>query len=109
VIRTVSDQQDDTAPHLAGQEHPVPLVQGALGLNDAVRGGSRLFRLEVFNWGTFHGRVWSIKPRGDTALLTGENGSGKSTLVDALLTLLVPNQKRNYNQASGAAARRELN
>jgi uncharacterized protein YPO0396 len=109
VIRTVSDQQDDTAPHLAGQEHPVPLVQGALGLNDAVRGGSRLFRLEVFNWGTFHGRVWSIKPRGDTALLTGENGSGKSTLVDALLTLLVPNQKRNYNQASGAAARRERN
>ena len=48
-------------------------------------------------------------PRGDTALLTGENGSGKSTLVDALLTLLVPNQKRNYNQASGAAARRERN
>ena len=29
--------------------------------------------------------------------------------MDALLTLLVPNQKRNYNQASGAAARRERN
>ncbi len=100
MIRTVSDQQRETA---------APLVQGALGLNDSVRSGSRLFRLEVFNWGTFHGRVWSIKPRGDTALLTGENGSGKSTLVDALLTLLVPNQKRNYNQASGAAARRERN
>ena len=74
-----------------------------------IRSGSRLFRLEVFNWGTFHGRVWSIKPRGDTALLTGENGSGKSTLVDALLTLLVPNQKLNYNQASGVAVRRERN
>ncbi|WP_089936143.1 ATP-binding protein [Candidatus Entotheonella palauensis] len=109
MIRSVSDQQGDIAPHLASQENGVPLVQGALGLNDAVRSGSRLFRLEVFNWGTFHGRVWSIKPRGNTALLTGENGSGKSTLVDALLTLLVPNQKRNYNQASGAAARRERN
>ena len=75
----------------------------------AAHSGSRLFRLEVFNWGTFHGRVWSIKPSGDTALLTGENGSGKSTLVDALLTLLVPNQRRNYNQASGASARRERN
>jgi uncharacterized protein YPO0396 len=109
VIRTVSDQQGETAPHLASQAPAAPLMQGALGLHDGVRGGSRLFRLEVFNWGTFHGRVWSIKPRGDTALLTGENGSGKSTLVDALLTLLVPNQKRNYNQASGGAARRERN
>ncbi len=109
MIRSVSDQQREIAPHLAGPEPPVPAMQGTLRLNDTVRSGSRLFRLEVFNWGTFHGRVWSIKPRGDTALLTGENGSGKSTLVDALLTLLVPNQKRNYNQASGAAARRERN
>lgn len=109
MILSVSDQQRETAPHLASREPPTPLVQGALGLNDAVRSGSRLFRLEVFNWGTFHGRVWSIKPRGDTALLTGENGSGKSTLVDALLTLLVPNQKRNYNHASGGGARRERN
>jgi uncharacterized protein YPO0396 len=108
VIPSASDQQRETAPQ-ASREQPAPLLQGALGLNDAVRSGSRLFRLEVFNWGTFHGRVWSIKPRGDTALLTGENGSGKSTLVDALLTLLVPNQKRNYNHASGGGARRERN
>jgi uncharacterized protein YPO0396 len=32
----------------------------------------------------------------------GENGSGKSTLVDALLTLLVRPQTRNYNVAAGA-------
>ncbi len=110
MIRAIPDQQRATASEMANQDdNPVQLVQGALGFGDPARSGFRLFRLEVFNWGTFHGRVWSIKPRGDTALLTGENGSGKSTLVDALLTLLVPNQKRHYNQASGAAARRERN
>jgi len=74
--------------------------------NDRSRNGFRLYTLELFNWGTFNDQVWRIQPGGDTALLTGENGSGKSTLVDALLTLLVPNQKRNYNQAA-AAGRRE--
>ncbi len=71
------------------------------------REGFRLQRLEVYNWGTFNRQVWAIEPGGSTALLTGANGSGKSTLVDALLTLLVPNTKRNYNQASGAERRRE--
>lgn len=69
--------------------------------------GFRLHTLELFNWGTFNNRVWRIQPQGNMALLTGENGSGKSTLVDALLTLLVPNAKRNYNQA--ASGRRERN
>lgn len=69
--------------------------------------GFRLQRFEVFNWGTFHGRIWQLQPHGQTALLTGENGSGKSTLVDGLLTLLVPNAKRAYNQASGAGGKRE--
>lgn len=69
--------------------------------------GFRLERLEVFNWGTFHGRVWDIAPHRAPALLTGANGSGKSTLVDALLTLLVPSRGRNYNQASGASGKRE--
>ncbi len=69
--------------------------------------GFRLDSLQVFNWGTFHGRIWTIEPRGRTALLTGANGSGKSTLVDAILTLLVPNVKRGYNLASGADTRKE--
>ena len=69
--------------------------------------GFRLERLEVFNWGTFHGKIWSIDPSGGTSLLTGANGSGKSTLVDALLTLLVPNKKRGYNLASGAVKKKE--
>jgi len=69
--------------------------------------GFRLHRLEVLNWGTFDRQAWRMEPGGHTALLTGENGSGKSTLVDALLTLLVPNQKRNYNQAAGTVGKRE--
>jgi uncharacterized protein YPO0396 len=69
--------------------------------------GFRLERLEVYNWGTFNRHVWTIEPGGGMALLTGANGSGKSTLVDALLTLLVPNKRRNYNQASGDTRRRE--
>jgi uncharacterized protein YPO0396 len=44
---------------------------------------------------------------GETALLTGANGSGKSTLVDGLLTLLVPNKRRNYNQASSTTGKKE--
>ncbi|HEU5099362.1 MAG TPA: ATP-binding protein, partial [Roseiflexaceae bacterium] len=74
---------------------------------DELREGFRLQYLEVYNWGTFNHKVWSVEPDGSTALLTGANGSGKSTLVDALLTLLVPNRHRNYNQASGAEKRRE--
>jgi uncharacterized protein YPO0396 len=70
--------------------------------HESQRAGFRLQRLEIYNWGTFHGRVWVIEPQGGTALLTGANGSGKSTLVDALLTLLVPGRPRNYNQASGS-------
>jgi uncharacterized protein YPO0396 len=73
--------------------------------NGHSRTGFRLHTLELYNWGTFDEQVWRLQPAGDTALLTGENGSGKSTLVDALLTLLVPNQKRNYNQAGGTARR----
>ena len=75
--------------------------------NRASTEGFRLERLEIYNWGTFNRRIWSINPAGGTALLTGANGSGKSTLVDALLTLLVPWSKRSYNLASGTEKTRE--
>lgn len=64
--------------------------------------GYRLSKLEVYNWGTFDGAVHSVLPDCKTTLLVGENGSGKSTLIDALLTLLVRPQTRNYNVAAGA-------
>ena len=67
--------------------------------------GFRLQRLEVYNWGTFDRKVWTLQLNGRNALLTGDIGSGKSTLVDALTTLLVPQQRITYNKAAGASAR----
>lgn len=64
--------------------------------------GFRLKRLEVLNWGTFDGRVWTLQLNGQNGLLTGDIGSGKSTLVDAITTLLVPAQRIAYNKAAGA-------
>lgn len=68
-------------------------------------GGYKLSSMEIYNWGTFDGQIWKIQADGKGALITGENGSGKSTLVDALLTLLVANNKRNYNLSSGSGRR----
>jgi uncharacterized protein YPO0396 len=67
--------------------------------------GFRLHRLEVYNWGTFDKRVWSLVLGGENCLLTGDIGSGKSTLVDAVTTLLVPPQRVAYNKAAGADTR----
>ncbi len=79
-----------------------------LGLDfvaDDTRSGFRLARLEVLNWGTFDGRVWTLQLDGRNGLLTGDIGSGKSTLVDAVTTLLVPAQRIAYNKAAGADSR----
>jgi uncharacterized protein YPO0396 len=69
---------------------------------DDTLAGFRLHRLEVYNWGTFDGRVWVLNPDGRNSLLTGDIGSGKSTLVDAVTTLLVPAHRVAYNKAAGA-------
>jgi uncharacterized protein YPO0396 len=77
----------------------------SLGLDfvaDDTLSGFRLQRLEVFNWGTFDDRVWTLSPNGKNGLLTGDIGSGKSTLVDAITTLLVPAHRIAYNKAAGA-------
>ena len=67
--------------------------------------GFRLHRLEVFNWGTFDRRVWTLELAGRNNLLTGDIGSGKSTLVDAVTTLVVPSHRVAYNKAAGAGSR----
>jgi len=67
--------------------------------------GFRLRRLELRNWGTFDGRVWTFRLDGANALLTGDIGSGKSTIVDAITTLLLPAHKISYNKAAGAETR----
>ncbi|HEV2133944.1 MAG TPA: SbcC/MukB-like Walker B domain-containing protein [Terracidiphilus sp.] len=65
--------------------------------------GYRLDRLELLNWGTFHGEGQVFTPRGEWSLLVGDNGSGKSTAIDAIRTLLVPPRllASSYNDASG--------
>ncbi len=67
--------------------------------------GFRLARLELYNWGTFGGRVWSLGLGGENTLVTGDIGSGKSTIVDAVTTLLLPAQRISYNKAAGADTR----
>lgn len=74
-------------------------------LGDDRLAGFRLQRLEVLNWGTFDGRVWTLRLDGKNSLLTGDIGSGKSTLVDAVTTLLVPSHRVAYNKAAGADSR----
>lgn len=75
--------------------------------NNNSEGGFRLRYMEIFNWGTFDGKVFQLLTNGKTSLLTGANGSGKTTLIDALLTILVPGNKRFYNQSSGAEIKKE--
>jgi uncharacterized protein YPO0396 len=67
--------------------------------------GFRLDRAEIFNWGTFNGRIWTIVANGETTLMTGDVGSGKSSAGDALQTLLVPPRRVAYNKAADEAAR----
>lgn len=78
---------------------------GQISLFGESSNGFRLHKLEVYNWGTFDGKIWAFTPNGDTTLLTGDSGSGKSTLVDALITLLVSPRKIAYNKAADATAR----
>src|SRR5216684_133631 len=83
-----------------------PMIEPEAGgfdfLADDRLSGFRLKRLEVYNWGTFDGRVWVLQLDGANGLLTGDIGSGKSTLVDAVTTLLVPANRVAYNKAAGA-------
>ena len=65
----------------------------SLGLDfvsDDTLTGFRLTRLEVFNWGTFDGRVWTLNLDGKNALLTGDIGSGKSTILRLAAGLYQP-------------------
>ena len=91
-----------------GVVNKMPEPSQTLGLDfvaDDTLAGFRLRRLEVFNWGTFDDRVWTLQADGKNALLTGDIGSGKSTLVDAVTTLLVPAHRVAYNKAAGAESK----
>lgn len=62
-------------------------------------GQFRLARVQLINWGTFHG-YYSIPVSREGFLITGGSGSGKSTLLDAISAVLVPHGSLNFNAAS---------
>ncbi len=56
-----------------------------------------LKKLEIFNWWTFDNEVETFYLDENITVVSWDNWSWKSTLVDALVSLLVPNQSRKYN------------
>ena len=66
---------------------------------NAASQGFRMEFFQLYNWGLFDGEIYTVDARNKSTLLTGENGSGKTTLVDAIMTLLVPQNMRFYNQS----------
>ena len=69
--------------------------------------GYRLKTLQIYNWGVFDRKTVTFSFDDKSTILTGLNGSGKTTTVDAILTLLVPPQKRFYNLSSESTKKRE--
>lgn len=59
----------------------------------------RLTRLQMFNWGTFHGVVDFVIPR-TGYLFLGPSGSGKSTVLDAHASILTPPKWVDFNVAA---------
>ena len=59
----------------------------------------RLDRVQLLNWGTFHGHH-SVDVARKGFLLTGHSGSGKSSLVDAVSAVLTPRGKLHFNAAA---------
>lgn len=70
--------------------------------------GYRLHRMEIWNWGTFDDKIYTIEPGGENSLLTGANGSGKTTFVHALLTLLAAERRmRSFNMSAEGKTKNE--
>lgn len=66
-----------------------------------------LTRIELFNWGGFHGLHQAAIHQKGTAVI-GPTGSGKTTLVDALMTLLCANPRYNLASTGGHESDRDL-
>jgi len=70
-----------------------------------------LKKLEIFNWWTFDREVETFYLDKGITVVSGDNWSWKSTLVDALVSLMVPNQTRKYNlsatESGGKKSRNE--
>ncbi|WP_309081458.1 ATP-binding protein [Zhihengliuella sp.] len=83
-------------------------IEYTLPLGEAVNPGQhRLARIQVVNWGTFHGRHELYVDRSGT-LLTGHPGVGKSTLFDGIGHIFhaVPRLNESAHEASSRRDRR---
>lgn len=70
--------------------------------NNVIHSGQfRLARIQLINWGTFHGKV-DIPVAREGFLITGGSGSGKSTLIDGITAVLLPPGKLRFNSAAQA-------
>ncbi|GAB1485633.1 ATP-binding protein [Aminivibrio sp.] len=76
-------------------------------LDDDRLAGFRLKRLEVFNWGTFDDRVWTLRLDGKNCLLTGDIGSGRRPSWMPSPPSLCRSQRVAYNKAAGADSREQ--
>lgn len=73
---------------------------------DPHRGQWRLTGMQVANWGTFDGQIYTIPISRKGHLITGPSGSGKSSLLDAYAAIMTPDKWLRFNAAAqGAAAR----
>lgn len=67
-----------------------------------------MHKMQLYNWGTFDGAIYTIAPESENSLLTGANGSGKTTLVHAMLTLLAAERRmRSFNQSAEGKTKNE--
>lgn len=80
-------------------------IEMTLPLGEAINAGQhRLTRIQIVNWGTFHGLHTLDVDRAGT-LITGHPGVGKSTLFDAMGHIFFATPK--LNESANDAASRE--
>ncbi|TFZ04579.1 hypothetical protein EZ242_02185 [Ramlibacter rhizophilus] len=83
----------------AGDEKPALAPSSDRLLEEERRRQFRLSRIQLKDWGTYHGLLsLDVPERGQ--LFVGHSGSGKSTIFDAHSVLLTPPQRLRLNQAS---------
>lgn len=84
--------------------HPNP----TLSATKTPRRSFRLWRAEVYNWGTLgEDMVHGVNFEGGWVCITGRNGVGKSTLIDAITTAFPPPGERIYYNSGGAKNTKE--